>query len=72
MTFSVNKFLSAAPIIRPPKFFSRSICSMTCVEIIYILTEVGFVFGRDFINGMEFLSEVHGVPFNSYELLQMM
>lgn len=34
------------------------------------LTKSGFVFGRDFLNAMEFLSEEQGVSLNSYKLLQ--
>lgn len=37
-----------------------------------ILIQAGFVYGRDFFNGMEFLSEAHGVPLNSYPLIQAM
>lgn len=35
-----------------------------------ILIQAGFVPGRDFINGMEFLSEVHGKPLDSYPLIK--
>ena len=37
-----------------------------------ILIQAGFVYGRDFFNGMEFLSEAHGVPFDSYPLVKAM
>lgn len=37
-----------------------------------VLTKEGFVYGRDFLNGLEFLSAEHGVPFNSYPLIQAM
>ena len=37
-----------------------------------ILTDNGFVHGRDFLNGMEFLSEEQGLPINSYPLIQAM
>lgn len=37
-----------------------------------VLTKEGFVYGRDFLNGLEFLSTEHGVPFNSYPLIQAM
>ena len=37
-----------------------------------ILIDAGFVFGKDFVNGMEFLSEAQGVPLNSYPLIQAM
>ena len=36
------------------------------------LTQAGFVPGKDFVNGLEFLSEAHGVPFNSYQLIKAM
>ena len=36
------------------------------------LIQAGFVHGRDFFNGMAFLSEAHGVPLNSYPLIQAM
>ena len=35
-----------------------------------MLTKAGFAFGKDFLNGMEFLSEEQGVSLNSYKLLQ--
>ena len=34
------------------------------------LTREGFQDGRDFVNGLIFLSEVHGVPMNSYPLIK--
>ena len=37
-----------------------------------VLTAAGFVFGRDFFNGFEFLSAANGVPLNSYPLLHAM
>ena len=37
-----------------------------------VLTEAGFVKGRDFLNGFEFLSEEHGIPFDSHRLLKVM
>ena len=38
-----------------------------------ILTEAGFVYGADFLNGFEFLSEAHGLPpINSYPLVKAM
>lgn len=36
------------------------------------LMQAGFVEGRDFINAAMFLSEAHGVPLNTYELLKAM
>ena len=35
-----------------------------------MLVKAGFVFGRDFLNAIEFLSEEQGVPLNSYKLLK--
>ena len=37
-----------------------------------ILTQLGFVAGKDFVNGLDFLSEAHGVPLNPYPLIQAM
>lgn len=37
-----------------------------------VLTKFGFVHGRDFVNGMEFLSEAHGIQFNSHPLIRAM
>lgn len=36
------------------------------------LIQEGFVYGRDFLNGLEFLSPEHGVPLNSYPLILAM
>ena len=36
------------------------------------LTKAGFVPNKDFVNGLDFLSEVQGVPLNSYPLIQAM
>ena len=35
-----------------------------------ILTDAGFVHGRDFLNGMDFLSEANGVPLDSHVMLK--
>ena len=37
-----------------------------------ILAQAGFIAGRDFVNGIEFLSEAQGVPLNSHELIKAM
>ena len=37
-----------------------------------MLIQAGFVYGRDFLSGIEFLSEAHGVPLNSYEFVKAM
>ena len=37
-----------------------------------VLSEAGFVQGRDFLNGFEFLSEVHGFPFDSHRLIKVL
>lgn len=37
-----------------------------------VLTEAGFVRGRDYLNGFEFLSEAHGFPLDSHRLLKAM
>lgn len=36
------------------------------------LTEAGFEEGKDFINGINFLSDAQGVPLNPYELIKLM
>ena len=36
------------------------------------LMQAGFIEGRDFINAAMFLSEAHGVPLNTYELIKVM
>ena len=36
------------------------------------LTAAGFEFGRDFINGLDFLSEAHGFAFNSHPLVNIL
>ena len=36
------------------------------------LTEAGFVFGRDFLNGFDFLSEAHGLLLNSHQFIKAM
>ena len=35
-----------------------------------VLIQEGFVPKKDFVNGMDFLSELHGVPLNSYPLVK--
>ena len=37
-----------------------------------ILIQAGFVYGKDFLNGFDFLSEANGIPLNSYELIKAM
>ncbi|MBE8953800.1 MAG: glycosyltransferase family 8 protein [Quinella sp. 1Q7] len=37
-----------------------------------ILAQAGFVAGKDFVNGLDFMSEAHGVPLNSHALIQAM
>ena len=37
-----------------------------------ILAQAGFVAGKDFVNGLDFLSEAHGVPLNSNALVKAM
>ena len=36
------------------------------------LIQAGFVFGKDFVNGLDFLSEAHGVPLNPYTFVNAM
>ena len=35
-----------------------------------VLIQAGFVYGRDFVNGFDFLSEAHDFPMDSYPLIQ--
>lgn len=37
-----------------------------------VLKEAGFSIGQDFVNGFEFLSEVHGFPLDSHKLITAM
>lgn len=37
-----------------------------------LLTRIGFTFGADFLNALEFLSEEQGITMNSYPLLYAM
>ncbi len=37
-----------------------------------LLSKAGFVFGKDFFNGYDFLSAAQGMPLNSYPLLHAM
>ena len=37
-----------------------------------ILIQAGFVYGRDFLNGFDFLSDAHGIPLDSYPMIQAM
>ena len=37
-----------------------------------LLTKLGFVNGREFVNGIDFLSEAQGVPFDSHPLIKAM
>ena len=37
-----------------------------------VLTEAGFVRGRDFLNGFEYLSEANGFPLDSHRLIKAM
>ena len=36
------------------------------------LIQASFEPGRDFLNGYDFLSAAHGLPLNSYQLIQAM
>ena len=35
-----------------------------------LLNQFGFIEGQDFFNGMDFLSQAHGVPFNAWEIIK--
>ena len=64
---SLNKLLNAMNASRGRKVFFIMIPFP-----FQILIQAGFVYGRDFLNGLEFFSEAQGIPLNSYPLIQAM
>ncbi len=65
---SLNKLLDAMKRARGKKVFFIMLPNFP----FQILTQAGFTPGKDFVNGLEFLSEAQGVPLNSYPLIQAM
>lgn len=54
----------------------KQFCGQKLFVVVYpgfpldILKDAGFVQGKDFLDGVEFLSEANGVPFDSYSLVK--
>lgn len=65
---ALQKLLDAMKKARGKKVFFIMVPNFP----LQILLKAGFVPGRDFVNGLEFLSEVQGVPLNSHELVKAM
>ena len=65
---SIKKLLDAMNASRGRKVFFIMVPNFP----FQILIQAGFAPGKDFVNGMEFLSEAQGVPLNSYPLIQAM
>lgn len=65
---SLNKLLDAMKKAHGKKVFFIMVPNFP----FQMLTEAGFVYGKDFIDGLEFLSEAQGIPLNSHPLIQTM
>ena len=65
---SLRKLLDAMNASRGKKVFFIMLANFP----FQILTQAGFEPGKDFLNGLDFLSEAQGVPLNSYQLIQAM
>ncbi len=65
---SLQKLIDAMKLSRGKKIFFIMLPNFP----FNALTQAGFVYGKDFLNGLEFLSAEHGVPLNSYQLVQAM
>jgi len=65
---SLNKLLDAMKRARGKKLFFIMLPRFPFKA----LTDAGFAPGKDFVNGLDFLSEAQGVPLNSYELIKAM
>jgi len=65
---SLQKLIDAMKLSAGKKVFFILVPGFT----LQILIQAGFVYGRDFLNGFDFLSEAHGVPFDSYQLIKAM
>ena len=65
---AIQKLLDAMKKARGKRLFFIMVPGLP----LQILTEAGFLPGKDFVNGLEFLSEAQGLPLNSYKLIQTM
>ena len=65
---SLQKLLDAMNASRGKKIFFIVLPGFPFQSLI----QAGFEYGRDFVNGMDFLSEAHGMPFNSHPLIKAM
>ena len=65
---SLKKLLDAMKSSRGKKVFFIMLANFP----FNVLIKEGFLAGKDFVNGFEFLSEAHGVPLNSYPLIKAM
>ena len=65
---ALNKLLTAMKNFRGQKVFFIMIPNFP----FQVLIKAGFEPGKDFVSGIEFLSEAHGVPLNSYPLIKAM
>ena len=65
---SLKKLLNAMKKSRGKKLFFIMSLNFPFAS----LTQAGFEHGKDFVNVFEFLSEAHGLPLNSFQLLKAM
>ena len=65
---SIKKLLNAMKKARSKKVFFIIVPNFPFNSLI----QAGFTYGKDFLNGFEFLSEAQGVSLNSYPLIQAM
>ena len=65
---SLQKLLDAMNASRGKKVFFIIIPNFP----FQTLLEAGFTYGKDFLNGFDFLSEAQGVPYNSFPLIMAM
>lgn len=68
---SVQNLLNLMVAQRGKKvFFILTLYNQRYNQLRDILKSVGFIEGQDFFNAVDFLSEIHGVPFNSWEMIK--
>ncbi len=68
---SVQNLLNLMVAQRGKKvFFILTLYNQRYNQLRDILKSVGFIEGQDFFNAVDFLSEIHGVPFNSWEIIK--
>ena len=51
-------------------FFIFTLYQQSYTRLRDLLKSVGFIEGQDFFNAADFLSEIHGVPLNSWEMIK--